>query len=40
LELSRDQADELWVIINNDIQAKIKRGTESFQDENFRATVV
>jgi len=25
LELSKQQADELWVIINNDHQAKLKR---------------
>jgi D-beta-D-heptose 7-phosphate kinase/D-beta-D-heptose 1-phosphate adenosyltransferase len=40
LHLSRELADELWVIVNNDFQAKLKRGTESFQDEKFRAEVV
>lgn len=40
LDLSRELADELWVIVNNDAQAKLKRGTESFQDEKFRAKVV
>ena len=40
LELSKEQADELIVIINNDHQAKLKRGIESFQDEQFRARVV
>ncbi len=40
LNLSRELADELWVIVNNDVQAKLKRGTESFQDERFRANVV
>lgn len=40
LELSKELADELWVIVNNDHQAKLKRGTESFQDEQFRMRVV
>jgi cytidyltransferase-like protein len=40
LNLSREQADELWVIVNNDFQAELKRGTKSFQDETFRAQVV
>lgn len=40
LRLSRELADELWVIVNNDFQAKLKRGTESFQDEIFRSEVV
>ncbi len=40
LNLSREHADELWVIINNDFQAKLKRWTESFQNEKFRAEVV
>jgi len=40
LELSREHGDELWVIVNNDHQAKLKRGTESFQDELFRMRVV
>ena len=39
-DMSKQIADELWVIINNDLQAKIKRGTESFQDEQFRMQVV
>ena len=39
-DLSKDLADELWVIVNNDAQAKIKRGTESFQDETYRLRVV
>lgn len=39
-DLSKEIADEVWVIINNDHQAKLKRGTESFQDEQFRARVV
>jgi D-beta-D-heptose 7-phosphate kinase/D-beta-D-heptose 1-phosphate adenosyltransferase len=39
-ELSKELADELWVIVNNDQQAKLKRGTESFQDEQFRARLV
>lgn len=40
LELSKELADELWVIVNNDHQAKLKRGVESFQDEMLRARVV
>jgi glycerol-3-phosphate cytidylyltransferase-like family protein len=33
LELSKQNADELWVIINNDYHAKLKRWLDSFQDE-------
>lgn len=40
LTLSKELADELWVIVNNDIQAKLKRWVKSFQDEQFRASVV
>lgn len=42
LELSKSEteADELWVIINNDRQAELKRGMKSFQDEDFRMKVV
>jgi mannose-6-phosphate isomerase-like protein (cupin superfamily) len=42
LELSKGEtwADELWVIINNDLQAELKRGVKSFQSEQFRADVV
>jgi len=39
-ELSKQHADELYVIVNNDHQAKLKRGVESFQDEQFRVNVV
>ncbi len=41
-DLSRSEAgaDELWVIVNNDIQAERKRGTKSFQDETFRLKIV
>jgi cytidyltransferase-like protein len=39
-ELSKKLADELWVIVNNDEQAKLKRGIESFQDETYRARLV
>lgn len=39
-ELSKQIADELWVIVNSDHQAKLKRGTESFQDEVFRTKLV
>lgn len=42
LELSKSQtgADELWVIINNDHQAELKRWVKSFQDQDFRMQVV
>ena len=40
LQLSKDLVDELWVIINNDKQAELKRGVPSFQDENYRKEVV
>jgi cytidyltransferase-like protein len=36
IELSK----ELVVIVNNDFQAKLKRGTESFQDEQYRMRLV
>ena len=39
-ELSQSLADQLWVIVNNDVQAKLKRGSKSFQDENYRMRVV
>ncbi len=39
-ELSKDQGDELRVIINNDIQAELKRWIPSFQDNDFRMRVV
>ena len=40
LELSLEHADELWVIVNNDRQAELKRWVKSFQDEQFRVAVV
>ncbi len=40
LDLSKNISDELWVIINNDFQAKLKRWVDSFQDEESRAKVV
>ena len=40
LQLSKELVDELWVIINNDKQAELKRGVPSFQNENFRMDVV
>lgn len=39
-QLSRELADELIVIVNNDHQARLKRGVESFQDQEFRMNVV
>lgn len=41
LQLCKELWDELWVIVNNDLQAKLKTGKEEvFQDENFRMQVV
>ena len=40
LQLSKELVDVLWVIINNDKQAELKRGIKSFQDENYRKDVV
>lgn len=42
LELSKSEtgADVLWVIVNNDHQAELKRGEKSFQNEQFRMQVV
>lgn len=39
-QLSRQFGDKLIVIINNDHQAQLKRGVKSFQDEQYRATIV
>lgn len=40
LNLSKEHCDELWVIVNNDKQAMLKRWVDSFQDEFSRAWVV
>jgi cytidyltransferase-like protein len=41
LELCKDLWDELWVIVNNDNQAKLKTWKDTvFQDENFRLKIV
>ena len=41
LELCKELWDELWVIVNNDEQAKLKTWKDTiFQDENFRMKVV
>lgn len=40
LKLSKELVDHLWVIVNNDQQAELKRGTKSFQDEDFRVSVI
>ena len=41
LELCKKLWDELWVIVNNDNQAKLKTWKETvFQDENFRLKIV
>lgn len=39
-QLSKQYGDKLIVIVNSDHQAKLKRGTESFQDQEYRATIV
>lgn len=39
-ELSKALGDELWVIVNNDHQAQLKRGVQSFQDEQLRMKIV
>lgn len=39
-QLASELWDELWVIINNDEQAFLKRGVKSFQDEEFRMKIV
>ena len=39
-EMSKELGDELWVIVNNDHQAELKRGMSSFQDEQFRMRVI
>jgi cytidyltransferase-like protein len=38
--LARELGNELWVIVNNDEQAKLKRGVESFQDQDCRQKIV
>jgi D-beta-D-heptose 7-phosphate kinase/D-beta-D-heptose 1-phosphate adenosyltransferase len=40
LRLSKQLVDKLWVIVNNDLQAELKRGTKSFQDETFRINII
>ena len=41
LELCKELWDELWVIVNNDNQAKLKTWKETvFQDENYRLKIV
>ena len=41
LELCKELWDELWVIVNNDNQAKLKTGQHKvFQDENYRMRIV
>ena len=38
--LAKELGDVLWVIVNNDKQAELKRGVPSFQDEDFRLAIV
>ena len=41
LELCKELWDELWVIVNSDLQAKLKTGKNKvFQDENYRMRIV
>ena len=41
MQLSKELWDELWIIVNNDEQARLKTWKqEVFQDENFRCAVV
>ena len=40
LMLSKQLVDELWVIVNNDKQAELKRGIPSFQNQDYRKVVV
>jgi cytidyltransferase-like protein len=40
MELSKNLGDELWVIVNSDKQAEMKRGVTSFQDQDFRIAIV
>ena len=40
LMLSKEIVDELWVIVNNDKQAELKRGVPSFQNEQYRKTII
>ena len=40
LKLSKELADQLWVIVNNDKQAELKRGVPSFQDQEYRKAVI
>lgn len=39
-ELAKALGDELWVIVNNDRQAELKRNCPSFQNQNFRIRVI
>ena len=38
--LAKKLGDELYVIVNNDKQAELKRGVTSFQNEDFRLKIV
>lgn len=40
LKLSSELVDRVWVIVNNDKQAELKRGVKSFQNENDRLAIV
>jgi mannose-6-phosphate isomerase len=38
--MAKALGDELWVIVNNDTQAELKRSVPSFQDHHYRMNVV
>ena len=40
LEMAKELGDYLFVIVNNDIQAELKRGIPSFMDEKDRLSIV
>jgi len=40
LKLSKEISDQVWVIVNNDKQAELKRGVASFQNQDFRKKVI
>ena len=40
LQMSKELADKVLVIVNNDKQAELKRGVKSCQDQEFRLKIV
>lgn len=40
MEMCKDLGDQLWIIINSDLQARLKTGqTQLYQDQEFRMTL-